>query len=282
MTFVADAIVGEWNDMQVTFADIRPDTLCLDAEVIKPTSQTKAIIAVDSHGRLAPIRAIRNQFDGLVIEDAAHAMYTPGAGQDADVTVWSFQAVKTMPAGDGGMITTNDELLYGRLRALTWLGIEKTTYGRTGKRYTWDYDITQGQGTKSYMNDLTAVICLGQLRRLEETNARRREIQAAYNTALSTIKQIHTPAYSHTVQYYTMECQDRDPLSESLADRGIATSVHFKPLSAMTYWKKAATRPLPVTENVWPRLLSLPVHNALSNEHLSHICSSIAYYYEQH
>ena len=59
MTFVSDAIVGEWNDMDVTFADIDPDTLCLDPKSIKINPETKAIIVVDSHGRLADIEGIK-------------------------------------------------------------------------------------------------------------------------------------------------------------------------------------------------------------------------------
>ena len=96
-TFVSDAWVGENNGMDVTFADIDPQTFCIDPQSVKITPQTKAIIAVDSHGRLADIKALRAKFDGLVIEDAAHACYTPGAGLDADITVWSFQAVKSLP-----------------------------------------------------------------------------------------------------------------------------------------------------------------------------------------
>ena len=163
------------------------------------------------------------------------------------------------------MITTNDEAIYNRLRTLTWLGIEKNTFDRAGnKRYSWDYDITQAEGTKSYMNDLSAVIGLGQLERLDELTAKRRAIQAFYNEAFKNVKQIKTPMYSHTVQYYTMQCEDRDKLSDFLADRGIATSVHFKPLSEMTYWKKCVRRPIPVTDRVWLRLLSLPVYHNLS------------------
>lgn len=264
-TFVADAIVGEWNNMDVTFADIDEHSLCLDPKTIEITPETKAIITVDSHGRLADIDGLRAKFDGLIIEDAAHAMYTPGAGKKADITIWSFQAVKTLPCGDGGMITTNDEKIYNRLRTLTWLGVEKSTYERAeGKRYSWDYDITQSDGLKAYMNDLTAVIGLGQLDRLEETNAKRRAIQAVYNEAFKDMPQIQVPMFSHTVQYYTMQCDNRDELSDYLATSEISTSVHFKPLSEMTYWKKAVKRPLPVTDRVWKRLLSLPVHNALT------------------
>lgn len=280
MTFVSDAIVGEWNGMDVTFADIDKDTLCLDPKTIHVSDKTKAIITVDSHGRLADIDGLRAKFDGLIIEDAAHAMYTPGAGKKADIAIWSFQAVKSLPIFDGGAITTNDEKIYAKLRTLTWLGVEKSTYERAeGKRYSWDYDITQGEGIKAYMTDVQAVIGLGQLRRLEETNAKRRAIQAVYNEAFRNMKQIKLPLYSHTVQYYTMQCERRNDLSEFLAFKNIVTSVHFKPLSEMTYWRKAVKRSLPVTNSVWLKLLSLPVHNALTFAELEYITTSVKEFY---
>ncbi len=282
MTFVADAIVGEWNDMDVTFADIDEDTLCLDPKAVKVTKETKAIITVDSHGRLADIDGLRKKFNGLIVEDAAHAMYTPGAGSKSDLTIWSFQAVKTMPAGDGGMVTTNSKKVYDRLRTLTWLGVEQSTYQRVGaKKYKWDYNITQADGLKAYMNDLSAVICLGQLRRIEDMNAKRRAIQSLYNKGLEDIKQIKTPLFSHTVQYYTMQCERRDELADFLATKGISTSVHFKPLSEMTYWKKAVKGPLPVTKKVWKRLLSLPVHDALTFSELEYIIENVRSFYRK-
>lgn len=280
MTFVADAIVGEWNNMDVTFADIKEDDLCIDPKTIRINKKTKAIIAVDSHGRLADIQAIKAKFGGLVIEDAAHAMYTPDAGKHADITIWSFQAVKTLPTGDGGMVTTNDEAIYKKLRDLSWLGIEKSTFQRVGeKKYSWGYDITHG-GLKCYMNDLTAVIGLGQLERLEEMLLKRRTIQGLYNQSFSKIPQIKIPTYSHTVQYYTMQCENRDGLSEYLAEHGYATSVHFKPLSEMTYYKTCVKNPLPVTDKVWPKLLTLPCHDALTHKQIREIIKLVRDFYD--
>jgi perosamine synthetase len=291
MTFVADAIVGEMNDMDVTFADIDENTLCLDPSTLHLNADTKAIITVDCHGRLADIDGIRSaikkfnndtglSINPLIVEDAAHAMYTPGAGKKADITIWSFQAVKTLPTGDGGMVTTNDDEVYKRLRTLTWLGVEKSTYERSeGKRYSWDYNITQSDGIKAYMNDLSAVIGLGQLDRLEEMTAKRRAIQSVYNEHFSTLKQIEIPAFSHTVQYYTMKCQNRDELSEYLASKEIATSVHFKPLSEMDYWKKAVKRPIPITDKVWKVLLSLPCHDGLTWEQVDYIIKCVKEFY---
>jgi dTDP-4-amino-4,6-dideoxygalactose transaminase len=294
-TFVSDAIVGEWNDMEVTFADINPRTFCIDPDSLVLSENTKAIIAVDCHGRLADIEGIRKKIEEfnvagelrgeerinpLIIEDAAHAMYTPGVGK-GDIVVYSFQAVKSLPIFDGGMITTNDEEIYKKLRPMTWLGVEKLTYERVnGGKYSWDYDIRDGNGIKAYMTDVQAVLGIGQLRRLEKTNERRREIQSVYNKAFEDYDWFTKPEYTHTVQYYTPEWRDRDGLSQFLSEKGIHTSVHFKPLSEFTYWKKAVKTPLTKQDNMWVNLLSLPVHNDLSDEDVEYVISKVKEFYE--
>lgn len=276
MTFAADAAVGEWNGMEVTFADIEEESLCLDPAAVEITPETRAIIVVNSHGRLANVKALREKFDGLIVEDNAHAMFTPGVCQHSDIAMWSFHAVKNLPVGDGGMVTTDDEEIYHRLKSLSWFGIKTNSYERTtSKKYNWDYDIETGDGIKGYMNDVTATIALGQLRRIEELNAHRRAIQSKYNEAFREIPQITLPAYSHTVQYYTMRCPDRDALGDYLAGKEIATSLHYKPLSEMSYWKKCVKRPLPVTDRVWRELISLPVHGALTWEQVDLIINSV-------
>lgn len=278
MTFVSDAIVGEWNNLDVTFADINPDTLCIDPDSVEITPRTKVIIAVDSHGRLADIKALRAKFSGLIIEDAAHACYTPDAGKHADITVWSFQAVKSLPIFDGGMITTNDEEIAKKLKSLTWLGIEQSTYDRvSSKGYKWDYDITHS-GIKAYMTDVQAVLGIGQLRRLDDMLRRRQIIQSRYNSAFRDIEECKTPVFSDTVQYYTPQWENRDGLHEFLSNYGISTSVHFKPLSEITYWKKAVKNPLPNTE-VWRKLLSLPCYNTLTDEEVDYIISKVRAFY---
>lgn len=293
-TFVSDAIVGEWNDMDVTFADIDPNTFCIDPESLElhdihdylsyQEEPTKVIIAVDCHGRLADIDGIRRRcaekgIKPLIIEDAAHAMYTPGVGK-GDIVVYSFQAVKTLPIFDGGMITTNDEVIYKKLKTLTWLGVEKSTFDRVGQKgYSWQYDITQADGIKAYMTDVQAVIGLGQLRRLDKMTARRREIQEKYNKAFEGFDYFTAPEYSHTVQYYTPKWKNRDGLCQFLADNGISTSVHFQPLSETTYWKKAIKRRLPITDSVWKELLSLPCYNSLTEEEQYYIISKVKEFY---
>ncbi len=276
LTFVADAAVGDWNNMDVTLADVEEDSHCLDPEAIVLTQQTRAVIVVNLHGRLANVQRLRERFTGLIIEDNAHAMFTPGTCRHSDVAVWSFHAVKTMPAGDGGMVTTNDRQIAERVRSLSSFGMTRRVYERASQgKYDWDYDILEGGGLKAYMNDITAVLGLGQLARIEQMNARRRFIQAYYNAAFRDLPGVQLPPYSHTVQHYVLRSSNRAELSEFLAQRNIATAVHYKPLSEMTYWKKAVKRPLPVTGRVWPQILTLPVHDALTDEQVVHITDSV-------
>lgn len=285
-TFTSDAHVGEWNGLKVKFADIDPETFCIDPESLQLSQNTKVIIAVDCHGRLADIDGIRymcEQVDikPLIIEDAAHAIHDPGE-QKGDVVVYSFQAVKFMPIFDGGMVTTNDEEVYKKLRKLTWLGIEQNTYERAaGGKYAWDYDIVQGNGIKAYMTNVQAAIGLGQLRRLDALLAKRQAIQERYNEAFRGNNWFKEPFYSRTVQYYTPKWADRDGLNEFLGTNGIHTGMHFKPLHLMTYWSKDHDHPLPNTEEVFKSILSLPVHDALTEEEQQYVINKVKEFYAQ-
>jgi len=291
-TFTSCAHVGEWNGMTVKFADIDPDTFCIDEPTLPLSKDTKVIIAVDCHGRLADIEGIRREIDQfnydqeenidpLIIEDASHAIHDPGE-QKGDVVVYSFQAVKFMPIFDGGMITTNDEEIYKKIRKLTWLGIEQNTYERaSGGKYAWDYDVQVGNGIKAYMTNFQAVIGLGQLRRLDALLEKRQQIQARYNEAFEGQPWFKEPWYSRTCQYYTPKWKRRDELNAFLGESGIHTGMHFKPLHTFTYWKKNHTSPLPNTDQVFSEILSLPVHDALTEEEQRYVIDKVFEFYAQ-
>ncbi len=282
-TFTTDAHIGEWNGMSVRFADIDTETFCIDPETLPISHETKVIVAVDSHGRFADIDGIRRKcahfgVKPLIIEDAAHAIHEHGE-QKGDVVVYSFQAVKFMPIFDGGMITTNNEEVYKKLRKLTWLGIEQNTFERSaGGKYAWDYDIKEGNGIKAYMTNIQAVIGLGQLRRLDALLEKRQAIQDRYNEAFRGKWWFEEPVYSRTVQYYTPKWARRDELNEFLGENGIHTGMHFKPLHHMTYWKKYPAD-LPRTDEVFMDILSLPVHDALTEEEQEYIINTVKEFY---
>ena len=123
ISFMATAIIPIWNNCTSNIVDVRRHDLNIDPEDVKKSlkKNTEVVLAVNMAGIPAPIDEIREFYDGFIIEDCAHSCYVPGAGTKGDIAIWSFQAVKTMPIGDGGMITTNDYDLYKKFSLLLGL-----------------------------------------------------------------------------------------------------------------------------------------------------------------
>lgn len=292
ISFMATAMIPLWNDCTTNVVDVDPYTMCIDPDDTKKhlTSKSDVLIAVNQAGVAAPIDEIRNFYDGFIIEDCAHSCYTPGAGTKGDVAVWSFQAVKTMPCGDGGMITLNDEKLYHKLKEMTWFGVS-STYSRVNKSdnvtgkpgYTWDYEVDK-IGYKCYMIDLTAAMCLEQMKKLPSNLEKRRHIQKRYNEELSVF--VERPPYSETVQYYCAKVptDSRDKLIDYLADKKVHTSVHFKPLHKYEIIQKHMThsdRDFVVADEEWLRLISLPVHPAMTDNDIDYVIYWVNRFFEE-
>ena len=293
ISFMATAMIPLWQpNITTNVVDVDPVTMCIDPEDVRKslTPNTKAIIAVNQAGVPAPIKEIREFYDGLIIEDCAHSCYTPGAGQASDIAIWSFQAVKTMPCGDGGMITLNDEELYYKLKEMTWFGVS-STYSRVAKEdtvtgkpgYTWDYEVDK-IGYKCYMIDLTATLCLEQMKKLPQFLEQRRHIQSMYNEKLCS--EVERPPFSDTVQYYCAKvpAEHRADLIDYLASKNVHTSVHFKPLHKYEIIKKHLTHPdkkFPVADKEWLRLISLPVHPAMTEEDIDYVVYWVNQYFKE-
>ena len=293
ISFMATAMIPLWQpNITTNVVDVDPVTMCIDPEDVRKslTPNTKAIIAVNQAGVPAPIKEIREFYDGLIIEDCAHSCYTPGAGQASDIAIWSFQAVKTMPCGDGGMITLNDEELYHKLKEMTWFGVS-STYSRVAKEdtvtgkpgYTWDYEVDK-IGYKCYMIDLTATLCLEQMKKLPEFLEKRRHVQSRYNAELCS--EVERPPFTDTVQYYCAKvpAEHRADLIDYLASKNVHTSVHFKPLHKYEIIKKHLTHPdkkFPVADKEWLRLISLPVHPAMTEKDIDYVIYWVNQYFKE-
>lgn len=289
ISFLTTGIVPVWNNCTSNIVDVERDTLCIDPDDVRKNLKynTKAIIAVNMAGVPAKINEIRKFYDGFIIEDCAHSCYTKGAGTLGDVAIWSFQAVKTLACGDGGMITTNNESLYNKLKNMTWLGISSTfdrvKSGRVGINgqqlpgYAWDYEVDI-VGYKCYMIDIMAAICLEQLKKLPQMLEHRRNIQKFYNENLHPL--VGRPYYSDTVQYYCARVPvgKRDDLIDFLASKKIHTSVHFKPLYKYNVVKQ--DRDYPVSDTEWLKLISLPVHNRMSIEDAKYVVYWVNKFFE--
>ena len=291
MSFVATAEIPLWNDCTSNIVDVDKVNLNITAEEVerwkKPNSEV--LIAVNMAGIPSPIDEIRKIFGGFIIEDCAHSCYTEGAGTKGDVAVWSFQAVKTLPIGDGGMITLNDDKLAKTIREMLWFGVSSTwsrAADKEGTRpgYAWDYQV-DSLGYKYYMIDILAALGISQMKKLPAFLDARRHIQKRYNEELHPL--VERPAYSDTVQYYCARLPvkfenlapdgsgygsktSRDDLIDYLADKKIHTSVHFKPLHLYDLLKDD-NKTLPVSETEWVKLISLPCHNGMTDDDIDYV-----------
>jgi len=283
ISFIATAMIPLWNNFTSNIVDVKRDTLCIDPDDVerwkKPNSEL--LIAVNEAGVPCDYKELRKKFGGFILEDTAHSCWTPGAGLGGDCAVWSFQAVKTMPMGDGGMITTDDKELADKCREMTWFGVSSTwsrTQGASGKPgYAWDYQVDI-LGYKYYMIDIMAAIGLEQMKKLPANLEFRRHVQSRYNNELNPM--VESPPHSETVQYYVARVskEHRDSLIDYLASKKVHTSVHFKPLHK--YGPLVHERKYPVADTEWLRLVSLPCHNRMTEEDIDYVVYWVNKYFE--
>jgi perosamine synthetase len=295
MTFVSTNHAILYNGGIPVFCDIEEDTLCIDAEKIEAliTPKTKAVAVVHFGGvacDMEHILDICRRHNLILVEDCAHACGGKYRGRPlgtfSDYACFSFQAVKNLAVGDGGMLVTGDDEVNARARSLRWMGINKDTWAREdqdGKRYSWAYSVEE-LGYKFHMNDIAAAIGLVQLSKLEAMNARRREICRRYVEAFSGIEGISVPRYRTGLEEsachnFVIRTDKRDWLHSELQKLGISTGVHYIPNNQYAMYRdfRGTT---PVAERVWLQLLTLPVYPDLTDAQLDYIIDSVKKLYE--
>ena len=269
LTFISTALAARYCGAEPCFADVEPASLCMDPRdaLAKITERTKAVVPVHFAGAYAPHHPYPPK---MVVEDCAHlGGGQPGKGR---LQCWSFHAVKNIACGDGGMVTTDELELAEKVRRLRWCGINRSTWDRSRRRYGWDYDI-QEVGYKCHMNDLQAALGLVQLSRVAAMNARRAQIAAEYLRLLADVDWLTLPStQNQTWHLFVIRTADRDRFVDYLLARGISAGVHYKPL---THYPIFENVPLPVTDAVWPTLVTLPCHPALTDAEGEYIIETV-------
>lgn len=288
LTFVSTAHAVEYTQAKPVFCDIDPDTFCISVEDMKNklTPNSKALIPVHYGGHpceMDELLKVSKEYNLVIIDDAAHACGAEYKGRKigsiGDATCFSFHAVKNIATGDGGMITTDDEEIAGQLEKNRWLGIDKTTWKRTkGHGYDWYYEVSV-LGYKYHMNDIAAAIGLEQLKKLDSMNARRREIVTRYNETFRNIPwitpPIEKPYVKSALHNYVIKTHYRDELHQYLKTKRIATSVHYMPIHLHPYYTEKYRPNLPVAEQIWHELLTLPLYPDLTDTEISYIVDSV-------
>ena len=283
LTFVSTNHSILYCDLKPVFADI-DKFLCIDPKSIadRITKKTRAIMFVGIGGNVGnyhQVLELCKKHNLKMILDAAHMSGTKykdiHIGNDADVAIFSFQAVKNLPTGDSGMIcfaNKEDDVL---ARKLSWLGISKDTFTRTSSKgaYSWYYDV-ECVGYKYNGNSIMAAIGLVQLRYLDRDNAYRRQIADWYKEAFNGVKHVKvipTARNCETAQHLLqIVVEYRDELLKFLNDNGIYPGVHYLD---NTYYKmfEYAKGTCPNSEYYSNKILSLPMHLRLTKRDVKRI-----------
>lgn len=316
ITFAASANCVRYCDGTVLFADIDPVTYLIDLESVRrilenePAGTVQGMIVVDFAGKavnLEAFRALADQYNCWIIEDACHApggFFTDstqqqqrcGNGKFADVSIFSFHPVKHIACGEGGMITTDNKVIYDRLLQLRTHGITRNTEQfcnspalATGIPESTDYPLwymeMQELGFNYRLTDFQAALGLSQLKRADAGLEKRRQIAERYANVFSGKPYVigqsgYDP--THAYHLYVIEVTDRLGLYNYLRSKGIFAQIHYFPTHLMPYyqqfgWKEGA---LPHAETYYNRCLSLPMFPTLTADEQTYVIAEIDRYYQ--
>jgi len=162
---------------------------------------------------------------------------------------------------------------------MRWLGISKDTYTRSSKDrvYAWQYWVNE-LGYKYHLHDIAAAIGLVQLKRLDENNKKRRRIVERYDEAFAGHTWIETPPERSEVKsswhIYHIKVPERDRLIAHLKRQGVAPGVHYYPVHQHPYYAELNAQ-CPIAEEIWKRILSLPVFPDMTNEEIGRVIEAV-------
>jgi dTDP-4-amino-4,6-dideoxygalactose transaminase len=226
----------------------------------------------------------------LVLEDAAHAagMLDRGqwAGTRSDAAAYSFYATKNLTTAEGGMLVTGDDRIAERARILGLHGMSKDAWKRYTAGGSWRYDVVT-PGFKYNLADPLAAIGIGQLHRLPQMQERRSALARRFIEGLDGLHGISVQAPPadrddrHSWCMFVIQVDKkralcgRDELIEALRRENIGTSVHYIPTHLMSAYRGLARSPLPSTEAVCERLISLPLFPAMSDEDANDVIDAV-------
>lgn len=306
-TFTATAEIVRYFNADPIFVDCDKETFCVSPYLIEEacaeytshehTKTLKAVIPVHFGGHpcdMDSILSITNKYNLKVIEDAAHAIPTRYKGKligtIGDITCFSFYANKTMTTGEGGMLCTDNDAIADRVKTMRLHGINRDVWNRFETGASWEYDIV-APGYKYNMPDINAAIGIHQLRKAERFRDQRQKIAQTYYDELKNIPGLILPVLkcpkeSHSWYLFMVLIEPeesknsitRDQFITELNKRNIGTSVHYKPLHRMTYYKEhygLTPEMFPNAEWVFQRCVSLPMFSKMTSEQLEHVVKSV-------
>lgn len=313
-TYTASASVVCHVGAKLVLVDCQPDSFEMDYDALENaiTEKTKAIIPVDIGGKVCDydrIFAIVEEKKSLftpsenkiqqalgrvaVVADAAHAFgarwHGKMCGEIADFTAFSFHAVKNFTTAEGGAVVWRDldgidnEELYKKYMLLSLHGQSKDALAKT-QLGAWEYDIVI-TGYKCNMTDIMAGIGLAQMKRYPELLQRRREIIGRYDAVMDTLPvsvlrhygdDFASSGHLYLVRLNGKDEQYRNDFIVKMAQRDVATNVHYKPLPMHTAYKALGfdIKDYPNAFHMYQNEVTLPLHTLLTDEQVEYVLDS--------
>lgn len=315
-TYCATANVVIHSGAKLVMVDVNEDDFNINIDKIKEaiTERTKVIMPVDIAGfpcdydeiydlvnseeiknKYSPNNEIQEKLGRIaVISDSAHSIGAnykgKKAGSLADVSVFSFHAVKNLSTSEGGAIALNmpapfdNEELRKQLKTMSLHGQSKDAFSKM-QLGAWRYDVVES-GFKCNMTDIQAAMGLVELDRYEGNLARRREIMTRYNLAFAGYDWAKTPLFEKeekigSFHLYLFRINgisetERDQIIQEISERQVAVNVHYLPISMLTAFKNDySIDDYPQTYKNYACEISLPVYFTLTNEQIDIVTSTV-------
>ena len=291
ITFVASANAVLYTEAKPKFVDsVSLDDFNLSVEDLKKkiTKTSKAIIVVHYAGYIADmkrIKSIARKHNLFIVEDSAHAIGSGWgremAGNLGDIGCFSFFANKNMATGEGGMVTTNNEMVAQKVKLLRSHGMTSPTWERH-KGKTYSYDVVD-LGYNYRMTEIAAALGLEQLKKLSKNNLIRKKLTGHYGQYLNSIKGITIPfrdyprdSSFHLFPILLDKNIDRGKVIQRLRNKGIQTSIHYPPVHKFSYYQdKYNSKALPYAEYIGLHELTLPLHPLLTRRDIRYVCDEL-------
>jgi len=271
--------------VKINFADIDINTMNMDINHVRHliNDKVKAIICVHYGGLpcdMDELQSIADEWNIPIIEDAAHAVGARYKGIDigsiSDFTMFSFQAIKHITTGDGGMLIIKDKALVEKAERIRWFGIDR----KSKQAGIWENDITE-VGYKYQMNDIAAAMGIASLDEFDEQSKIRKKLFQIYEEELVGCDRLRVVGSGykdreHAAWLFTVIVEDRYKLQEKLRDNNIESNqVHFRNDRYSIFKEFTDGKVFPNMDKVEDDYLVLPLHTKMTVEDVKRVCSVI-------
>jgi dTDP-4-amino-4,6-dideoxygalactose transaminase len=297
LTFTASASVIRYLGAEIVLVDVEEKTRCIDLDHAERrlTPRCKAIMPVHFAGLpcdMTKVQAFARRHGLKVIEDAAHAMPARHDGRligsgESDACVFSFYACKPITTGEGGMIVTRNAEVAARARLMRTHGLNRDAFDRfRNVGASWAYDVV-APGFKYNLTDVAAAIGVVQLSRAETLQASRQRAAESYLRKLADLP-LDCPAaappgglhawHMFPIRLHKNARANRDDLIAGLTAESIGTSVHYRPLHEMTYWKEryhCEQSEFPVASRYFEGAVTLPLFAGMTYAEVDRVANAV-------